>query len=433
MARKQTNESHLSNMAMKAEMDHEVQMARSDLFKIAKYAVELHDMLKSVSEAEGLQGWQQSKITKAADYLGSVYHSMDYEVNVNESEQLEENPLSLAKAGIKAGAEKLSKFMNKGKKVAKAADKGIKTAQLSGKAAKAYKSAAALQTEMASNPRKVKRILSKAGVSFEGVEELVDRAVQRGRSVSNTSGHSARDLQILIRDTNKMVRDLNKIRNQVAEEDLYRIIVAGIIGGVLVIGTVEGVKSARDGVEEGKKRDVDGDGDIDSDDYLAAKDIAIKKAKRNANEAMLKQINKAILFQEGKIGRANMSPRAFELAEMHHKDLAALKANFERRASNEAKPDYLDLDKDGDKKEPMKKAAKDAKKKEVSEDTDIPFNQCPSCGGDIVHVNEAAAKKDACYHKVKSRYKVWPSAYASGALVQCRKKGAKNWGNKSKK
>ena len=43
-----------------------------------------------------------------------------------------------------------------------------------------------------------------------------------------------------------------------------------------------------------------------------------------------------------------------------------------------------------------------------------------------------AEKQDACYHKVKSRYKVWPSAYASGALVQCRKKGAKNWGNKSK-
>ena len=42
-------------------------------------------------------------------------------------------------------------------------------------------------------------------------------------------------------------------------------------------------------------------------------------------------------------------------------------------------------------------------------------------------------KKDACYHKVKSRYSVWPSAYASGALVKCRKKGAKNWGNKSKK
>tara|TARA_R100001463_G_scaffold189_3_gene851 strand:- start:764 stop:2662 length:1899 start_codon:yes stop_codon:yes gene_type:complete len=42
-------------------------------------------------------------------------------------------------------------------------------------------------------------------------------------------------------------------------------------------------------------------------------------------------------------------------------------------------------------------------------------------------------KKDACYHKVKSRYDVWPSAYASGALVKCRKVGAKNWGNKTKK
>ena len=47
--------------------------------------------------------------------------------------------------------------------------------------------------------------------------------------------------------------------------------------------------------------------------------------------------------------------------------------------------------------------------------------------------DEAAGEKDACYHKVKARYKVWPSAYASGALVQCRKKGAKNWGNSKKK
>ena len=47
--------------------------------------------------------------------------------------------------------------------------------------------------------------------------------------------------------------------------------------------------------------------------------------------------------------------------------------------------------------------------------------------------DEAAGKKDACYHKVKARYDVWPSAYASGALSKCRKVGAANWGNKSKK
>ncbi len=44
---------------------------------------------------------------------------------------------------------------------------------------------------------------------------------------------------------------------------------------------------------------------------------------------------------------------------------------------------------------------------------------------------EGKGEKDACYKKVKSRYSVWPSAYASGALVKCRKVGAANWGNKS--
>ena len=46
--------------------------------------------------------------------------------------------------------------------------------------------------------------------------------------------------------------------------------------------------------------------------------------------------------------------------------------------------------------------------------------------------DESAGEKDACYRKVKSRYKVWPSAYASGALVKCRKVGASNWGNSKK-
>jgi hypothetical protein len=48
-----------------------------------------------------------------------------------------------------------------------------------------------------------------------------------------------------------------------------------------------------------------------------------------------------------------------------------------------------------------------------------------------VELQEKEGKKDACYSKVKSRYSVWPSAYASGALVKCRKVGAANWGTKS--
>jgi hypothetical protein len=74
----------LADLAGRAEADHEVQMARADLYKIAKYAIKLHDMLKGVSEEEGLEGWQQAKITKAADYISSVYHNLDYDMKFGE-------------------------------------------------------------------------------------------------------------------------------------------------------------------------------------------------------------------------------------------------------------------------------------------------------------------------------------------------------------
>ena len=74
--KEQLNEG-LADMAHEAEKDHEVQMARSDCYKSAKYAVAIHKMLKDVSEMEGIDGWVASKITKAADYLGSVKHYME--------------------------------------------------------------------------------------------------------------------------------------------------------------------------------------------------------------------------------------------------------------------------------------------------------------------------------------------------------------------
>lgn len=103
MTRK-TNEG-LADMAHMAERDHEVQMARADLYKIAKYAIKLHDMLKSVSEEEGLEGWQQSKITKAADYISSVYHNLDYDMKFGQGEVAE------GKSPHKKGTKKYKKHM----------------------------------------------------------------------------------------------------------------------------------------------------------------------------------------------------------------------------------------------------------------------------------------------------------------------------------
>ena len=81
---------------------------------------------------------------------------------------------------------------------------------------------------------------------------------------------------------------------------------------------------------------------------------------------------------------------------------------------------------------PSIKDAKPAKKTKVKYDPHMK-TMAPQIEKEGVENQVNEGEKDACYHKVKSRYSVWPSAYASGALVKCRKKGAKNWGNKTKK
>jgi hypothetical protein len=80
----------------------------------------------------------------------------------------------------------------------------------------------------------------------------------------------------------------------------------------------------------------------------------------------------------------------------------------QQQKTGAAKPTYVSTDK------PKKKMKEEIELNEVKDKK-----------------GKGSGTKDACYHKVKSRYSVWPSAYASGALVKCRKVGAANWGNKS--
>lgn len=77
MTRRKTNE-NLADMAGNAEADHELQMARSQLYKIAQYAIKLHEMTKQITDPNGLEPWQSAKLTKASDYLSAVYHNVEY-------------------------------------------------------------------------------------------------------------------------------------------------------------------------------------------------------------------------------------------------------------------------------------------------------------------------------------------------------------------
>ena len=66
--------------------DHEVQMARSQMYSAAQAAIEIHRLLKDVSEMEGLEGWVQSKLTLASEYLESVRDYMKYEAASEQAE-----------------------------------------------------------------------------------------------------------------------------------------------------------------------------------------------------------------------------------------------------------------------------------------------------------------------------------------------------------
>ena len=109
--------------------------------------------------------------------------------------------------------------------------------------------------------------------------------------------------------------------------------------------------------------------------------------------------------------------------------IAKLEAEYVKNRSAAALQQLTKLSKMG--KYNMKSLRK--KMKQVSESEQIELDEKRKKRRKRKKKKKSGGKKDACYHKVKARYDVWPSAYASGALVKCRKVGAANWGNKSKK
>jgi len=60
--------------------DLEGDLVKDQLFNIAKYALAMQKALKDEQE---LEGWVQSKITLAQDYLGKVKHHLEYELQVD--------------------------------------------------------------------------------------------------------------------------------------------------------------------------------------------------------------------------------------------------------------------------------------------------------------------------------------------------------------
>lgn len=87
-----TERSDIAEKALEMDLDHEVQMARQQCYTAAKDAIRLHGLLRNVSEMEGLEGWMQSKLSKAQEYLASVADALEYEQIEDSEEAVAEVP-----------------------------------------------------------------------------------------------------------------------------------------------------------------------------------------------------------------------------------------------------------------------------------------------------------------------------------------------------
>ncbi len=99
---------------------HEAAMARADLYKLANYSMKL---FKMIQEGQELEGWVQAKITKAADYVASVYHFMEYEMKASDYGSKLENSDVYSESVRRAFEQKLMEAKKQADKVKKEADK----------------------------------------------------------------------------------------------------------------------------------------------------------------------------------------------------------------------------------------------------------------------------------------------------------------------
>ena len=167
--------------------------------------------------------------------------------------------------------------------------------------------------------------------------------------------------------------------------------------------------------EKKAKKDYDGDGKIESgtDEYMGSKDKAIKKA----------------MAMKGKK----------KVAEHHQKDADG--NTIPHEDEGDGTPSSVEEGKKYGPNNPTGKIGKDLIDKALNKlKNNTPAKKVDKAHyepeGDVVSEEDkkgkGSGKKDACYKKVKAASDVWPSAYGSGRLVQCRKVGAANYGNSKK-
>jgi hypothetical protein len=281
--------------------DQEAAMARADLYKLANYSFKLFKMIK---DGDQLEGWVQAKVTKAADYIASVYHYLEYEMKFSEYGSRLENSDMYSESVKKMYLQKLTEaraMLDKMKERAQL-DEGWEDM--------------------------MKAVHDNKGTGKFDKKEIKPGVTQYTRKSSTfTDGGDDKDTKDAkkkakkVKEGNEVTPAQGQALMKSKDPNAYNKM-KGIktpAKTTTAVSDPEGVPAKPVKEATKAKKDYDGDGKVESpkDEVWGSRAKAAAKSGKPFKES--------------------------------------------------AKPDYIDLDKDGNKKEPMKKAAKDAKVKEASE------------------------------------------------------------------
>jgi hypothetical protein len=390
--------------------DHEAKMARADLFKLAQYSFKLFKMIHEDME---LEGWVQAKITKSADYIASVYHYMEYEMKFSEyGEKLEQsdmyssmsesqqraltNMLTEAKATMKkltaAQAKKLKKKNGKVDEAAKPdfadldddgdEEEPMKKA-VDDKWKPAKTSNAFTQTAPYPSFKKKKPFAKKVKEGFPTVDDAKKDHEEREKS-KGTGKFDKKDTEKGTQYTRKSSTftdggddsDVKKAKKKAKQTD------EGVMDTVKSAAKKVG-KAVTGGSDEDQRKDLQRKMGVAQTGKMPAKGNKIGKegsVPLPPKPTPLKPLSPADEYDyftgRDKV-RGGGGVQQVKEKMSPGKSVPAFAAGGKGK-----KPDFLDMDKDGDKKEPMKKAVADKKKN--------PFAK----------VKEATAK---CNHSAKGK------------------------------
>ena len=315
--------------------DNEGAMARADLYKLANYSLKLFKMMESNTQ---LEGWVQAKITKSADYIASVYHYLEYEMKfseygqaIDDSDVYTESQKRVLKAKLNEAKEKIKDL----KKVqADKAKKKEKKEELSEARATDKKKGAVTKSEKS---------------------QYFAKTTSKDGKVTKGSTHEAEE-----GETEGDVRDRVE-RNEKSKGN-----------------TVDSFRKKE--LDEAKskkaKKDFDKDGKVES-----GKDEVIGSRRKAAGLPVKETAISGAPQKSGIAATAKTTVPGMRATPQDLKKAGASAALGEGKCNNTAKgkscpvhglkecgsymegkkPDFLDMDKDGDKKEPMKKAVADKK------------------------------------------------------------------------